>query len=60
MKQTADENLYILHLKIVDTFARRPHDHCAIALGLPQDDRSMSVRFYEPCMGHRSATLRVP
>ena len=29
--------------------ARRPHDHCAIAFGLPQDDRPMSVRFYGPC-----------
>ena len=31
--------------------ARRPHDHCAVALGLPQDDRPMSVRFYGPCKG---------
>ena len=31
--------------------ARRPHDHCAIALGLPQNDRPMSVRFYGPCKG---------
>ena len=31
--------------------ARRPHDHCAIALGLPQDDRPMSVRFYGSCKG---------
>ena len=31
--------------------ARRPHDHCAITLGLPQDDRPMSVRFYGPCKG---------
>ena len=29
--------------------AKRLHDHCAIALGLPQDDRPMSVRFYGPC-----------
>ena len=26
-------------------------DHRAIALGLPQDDRPMSVRFYGPCKG---------
>ena len=31
--------------------ARRPHDFCAIALWLPQDDRPMSVRFYGPCKG---------
>ena len=31
--------------------AWRPHDHCAIALGLPQNDRPMSVRFYGPCKG---------
>ena len=31
--------------------ARRPYDHCAIALGLTQDDRPMSVRFYGPCKG---------
>ena len=31
--------------------ARRTHDHRAIALGLPQDDRPMSVRFYGPCKG---------
>ena len=30
---------------------RRPHDHCAIALALPQDDHSMSVRFYWPSKG---------
>ena len=31
--------------------ARRPHDHCAIVLGLPQDDRPISLRFYGPCKG---------
>ena len=31
--------------------ARRTHDHRAIALGLPQDDRPMSIRFYGPCKG---------
>ena len=31
--------------------ARRPHDHCVITLGLPQDDRPMSVRFYALCKG---------
>ena len=31
--------------------ARRPHDHRAIALGLLQDDRPMSVRFYGACKG---------
>ena len=31
--------------------ARRPHDHRAIAFGLSQDDRPMSVGFYGPCKG---------
>ena len=31
--------------------ARRTHDHRAIALGLPQDDHPMSIRFYGPCKG---------
>ena len=43
MKQTAYDNHYIP--------ARRPHDYCAIALMLPQDDLPMSVRFYGPCKG---------
>ena len=45
MKQTADDKQYKPHLKIV------AHDHCAIVLRLPQDERPMSIRFYEPCMG---------
>ena len=46
MKQTAnDKSGNCWHV------ARRPHDHRAIALGLPQDDRPMSVRFYVPCKG---------
>ena len=31
--------------------AWRTHDHRAIALGLPQDDSPMSIRFYGPCKG---------
>ena len=43
MKQTADDTSgNCWHV------ARRPHDHCAIALGLPQADRPMSVRFCGP------------
>ena len=47
MKQTATDNSpgNCWHV------ARRTHDHRAIALGLPQDDRPMSIRFYGPCKG---------
>ena len=50
MKQTADDNHYIPVLKLL---ARRKatYDDCAITLGLPQDDRPMSVRFYGPSKG---------
>ena len=44
MKQTAYDNQYI-------PVAKRSHDHCVIALGLPQGDRPMSGRFYGPCKG---------
>ena len=43
MKQTAYDNHNTRYV------ARRPRDYCAIALGLPQGDRPMSVRFYGRC-----------
>ena len=47
-----NDNQYI-HVPVWKLLTRRKatHDHCAIALGLPQDDRPMSVRFYGPCKG---------
>ena len=44
MKQTADDDQYT-PFENCWHFASRMHDLCAIALGLPQDDRPMSVRF---------------
>ena len=51
MKQTAnDKSGNCGHV------ARRPHDHRAIALGLPQDDRPILWALQR----HRAATLRAP
>ena len=50
-KQLYNDNQYIYLSGNCWHVARRPHDHCAIALGLPQDDRPMSIRFYGPCKG---------
>ena len=46
INETAEDDKYIpRHI------TRPQRGHCVVALGLLQDDRQMSVQFYEHCMG---------
>ena len=50
IKGTAGDDEYIPIRKML-TYRKRPHSHGVVTVGLPQDNRFISVRFYGHCTG---------